>query len=135
VDVRLFSLIVDYQAAVSSAVKLLEASGIARPKTNTAWACNGIDNIGTLAGGVQYRKHGYGCAVHLKSGEVDFDFGENGEIDGVDTWRLSVFAEGKLSQYGFASEDELEATFKSAVASGHLVYSGYILHYVRDASA
>ncbi len=134
-DQRLATLIDDYIASVSSAVKLLKESGIARPSSNTEWACNGIPQTGVLSGGVKYFKHGYGCAVHLRGGTVDFDFGEKGEINGFDTWRLSGFAEGRLDQYGFSSEKELEACFKAEVTAGALVYSGYILHYLRGAGA
>ncbi|MCY4747319.1 hypothetical protein NYO99_20270 [Pelomonas sp. UHG3] len=134
-DKRLAILIDDYTASVSFAVGLLEQGGIGRPNSNTEWACNGIPQTGVLPGGVKYFKHGYGCAVHLKSGTVDFDFGENGQIDGFDVWRLSGFAEGKLGQYGFQSEKELEACFKAEVVAGALVYSGYILHYLCGDSA
>jgi hypothetical protein len=78
---------------------------------------------------VRYYKHGYGCAVHLPTGTVDFDFGEHGEIDGFDVWRLSNYAGRRLSAYGIASDDELKKVFDVAVKDGALVYSGYILYY------
>jgi hypothetical protein len=134
-DHRLATLIDDYCASVSTAVKLLEQGGIARPESNTTWACNDIPQTGVLPGGVRYFKHGYGCNVHLKGGPVDFDFGEKGEINGFDTWRLSSFADERLEQYGFSSEKELETCFKAEVAFGSIVYSGYILHYLGDAGA
>lgn len=134
-DHRLATLIDDYCASVSSAVKLLAQGGIAHPESNTAWACNDIPQTGVLPGGVKYFKHGYGCAVHLKGSPVDFDFGEKGEINGFDMWRLSSFADERLEQYGFNSEKELEACFKAEVAIGSIVYSGYILHYLGDAGA
>ncbi len=66
---------------------------------------------------------------------MDFDFGEKGEINGFDIWRLSSFADERLEQYEFSSEKELEACFKAEVALGSIVYSGYILHYRGDAGA
>jgi hypothetical protein len=134
-DPRLATLIDDYIASVSSAVKLLERGGIARPESNTAWACADISQTGVLPGGVKYFKHGYGCAVHLKRGLVDFDFGERGEINGFDVWRLASFANERLGQYRFSSEKELEACFKAEASAGTLVYSGYILYYLRHAGA
>jgi hypothetical protein len=134
-DHRLAKLINHYLASVSAAVKLLELAGFERPESNTTWACNGIPQIGVLPGGIKYFKHGYGCAVHLDSGEVDFDFGENGEINGFDTWRLSSFANERLFNYGFSSEKDLEACFKAEVTAGALIYSGYILHYVAATDA
>lgn len=134
-DQRLASLVDDYLASVASAVKLLQQAGIVLPRSNTEWACNELPQTGILPGGIKYFKHGYGVAVHLKSGTVDFDFGEKGEINGFDVWRLSAFAEENLGQYGFNSEEELAACFKEEVNAEALVYSGYMLHYVRDAGA
>jgi hypothetical protein len=134
-DKRLSLLIDDYLASVSSAVELLELSGVTRPASNTEWACNGVAHTGVLSGGVEYFKHGYGCMVRLKSGPVDFDFGEKGEINGFDVWRLAGFAEGKLGQYGFTAKTELETLFKAEVAAGEIIYSGYINHYLRETGA
>jgi hypothetical protein len=129
-DQRLFLLIQDYQSAVARAVQLLEQAGIARPESNIAWACCDMNQSGVLADGVKFYKHGFGCAVHLQDGCVDFDFGANGEITGFDTWRLAGFAEARLMQYGFASEKELEECFQAEVKAGNVIYSGYILHYL-----
>lgn len=134
-DKRLSALIKDYLASVSRAVQLLAQGGISQPCSNTEWACNDVPQTGILPGGVKYYKHGYGCAVHLNDGTVDFDFGENGENDGFDTWRLSGFAQGKLSQYGFESEDEVKMCFNAAVAAGELRYSGYILYYLHETAS
>ena len=127
---RLAILISDYQANVTSAVDLMQRSGIPRPLTNTDWVVTDIPQRGELEGGVRYFKHGYGCAVHLPTGTVDFDFGAQGEISGFDAWRLAGFAGDRLSAYGFADEDALTECFNAEVAAGALVYSGYILYYV-----
>jgi hypothetical protein len=129
-DARLDRLIADYLEAVEAAVALMEASGLGRPSTNIAWARTPLPPTGRLAGGVPYRKHGYGCAVQLPRGTVEFDFGPRGEINGFDDWRLVVFAGGRLGTYGFASEEELTAVFRRHVALGELVPSGFVLHYV-----
>lgn len=39
-----------------------------------------------------YLKHGAGCTVYFQDGEIDFDFGRHGEINGFDPWRLFIFA-------------------------------------------
>ncbi len=132
-NIALVDLVSDYLAAVSTAVRLMHESGLPLPATNTAWAINGIPQSGTLHGGVRYYKHGYGCAVHLRGGVVDFDFGANGETTGFDLWRLSAFASERLPQYGFKGEDALKSAFEQAVASEELQYSGYILYYLRKA--
>ncbi|MDY0835529.1 DUF6896 domain-containing protein [Pseudomonas sp. SED1] len=129
---QLAMLISDYQASIAAAVDMMQRSGIPRPPTNTDWVVTDIPQRGELEGGVRYFKHGYGCAVSLPTGTVDFDFGDRGEIDGFDAWRLASFAGDKLSDYGFADEDAITECFKAEVAAGSLVYSGYILYYVAD---
>lgn len=128
-------LIADYKTTVFEAVTLLKKSGIPLPSTNTEWTGFDIPARGTLEGGVPYFKHGYGCAVRLPSGSVDFDFGANGEIDGFDSWRLLSFAGEKLSEYGFADDAAMQACFKSEFAAGSLIFSGYILYYVAESIA
>jgi hypothetical protein len=134
-DERLSKIIRDYQSAVREAVDLMTRSGVPRPASNMDWVGTDVRQIGELAGGVRYFKHGYGCAVQLPSGSVDFDFGEHGEIDGFDLGRLSYYARGRLSAYGLASEEELKGVFEAAVRNGELVYSGYILYYTRRSLA
>lgn len=128
-------LIADYQASVRDAVTLLQKSGIPMPATNTEWTGVDIPSRGQLDGGIPYFKHGYGCAVRLPGGAVDFDFGAHGEIDGFDAWRLVSFAGQRLAEYGFANEAMLIACFKKEVEAGSLIYSGYILHYIAGALA
>lgn len=129
---QLAILISDYQASVAAAVDLMQRSGIPRPLTNSDWVFNDIPQRGELEGGVRYFKHGYGCAVSLPTGTVDFDFGAHGEIGGFDAWRLAGFAGDKLSEYGFSDEAAITACIEAGVAAGSLVYSGYILYYVAD---
>ena len=133
-DPRFSQLIHDYQAAVGEAVELLVRSGIPLPDSNTAWTVTDVRQIGELAGGVRYFKHGYGCTVKLPTGTIDFDFGEHGDIDGFDVWRLRNFARCRLSSYGFASEEEVGTAFEAAWNSGELVFSGYILYYLKCSS-
>jgi hypothetical protein len=132
---NLARLIADYQASVRDAIDLLKKSGIPLPATNTEWTGIDIPQRGELEGGIPYFKHGYGCAVRLPSGSVDFDFGAHGEIDGFDAWRLISFAGRRLHDYGFTNDDALNACFKSEVLVGSLLYSGCILHYIAENSA
>ena len=133
-DSRLLALINDYLDAVSTAVALLEKAGIPRPKSNTDWVGYDMPQIGVLPGNVKYAKHGYGIVVHLQEGEVDFDFGASGQINGFDDWRLVLFSEERPGQHGFNSEEEIKQSFKAAVATGAFEYSGYILYYLRPQS-
>lgn len=132
---RLALLVCDYQASVRCAVELMQQCAIPLPASNSDWAGLDIPEQGQLTGGIRYFKHGYGCAVHLPTAIVSFDFGEHGEIDGVTLSRLAGFAENRLAQYGFTDEDELKQCFEHEVAAGALVYSGYILYYVAAAES
>nr|WP_305009462.1 MULTISPECIES: hypothetical protein [Providencia] len=133
-DTRLRNLINDYLKRISEAIELMKLSGIALPKSNNEWACNALPIKGVLNGGVKYFKHGYGCAVHLKSGVVDFDFGEHGEINGFDYWRLKSISDNSLNQYGFNSPNELKECFETEISNGNLIFSGYILYYKKNTS-
>lgn len=131
---RLARLISGYQASVRTSVALMQRSGIPLTLTCMDWVKTNIPNRGQLEGGIHYYKHGYGCAVSLFTGKVDFDFGRCGEIGGFDVWLLAGFADSRLLEYGFATETALKECFKEEVAAGSLVYSGYILYYVADAA-
>ena len=128
-DSRLSTLIERYQARVRLAVELMTTSGIERPASNRAWSDLDIPQSGVLQGGGRYYKHGYGCAVHLPDGPVDFDFGPHGEIDGFDAWRLIGFAGARLREYGFSGEVELKTVFDET-SQEHMVFSGYLLYFL-----
>ncbi|WP_442783149.1 DUF6896 domain-containing protein [Collimonas fungivorans] len=131
-DKQLKNLVSDYQASVRTAVEIMQRSGIRLPTTCGDWVETDIPQSGELEDGIRYIKHGYGCKVELSTGPVDFDFGELGEIDGFDVWRLVSFAGHRLAEYGYETSDAVEESFKAAVKSGSLVSSGYILYYVAD---
>jgi hypothetical protein len=129
---KLKKLVLAYQASVRTAVELMQQSGIRLPVNSSDWIATEIPAHGELVGGVTYYKHGAGCLVDLPSGAVDFDFGSLGEIDGFDEWRLAKFAGSEFAKYGFETKDEIETSFQSAVKSGSLVSSGYILYYATE---
>ncbi|MEI7250944.1 DUF6896 domain-containing protein [Pectobacterium versatile] len=95
-----FRLIVDFQESVQNALKIMQRSGIRMPPSRNDWIESDIPITGELDGGVKYYKHGAGCLVSLSSGEVDFDFGEEGEIGGFNLWWLTQFAGENLTDYG-----------------------------------
>lgn len=98
--------------------------------SDSEWASAEGPPAGTLLSGYRFYKHGVGCAVHGPSWSVDFDFGEQGQIDGIDPHRLRAFAEQNLSKHGFESPDEVDQLFADAAKRGSLRFSGYILYYV-----
>ncbi|WP_338523016.1 hypothetical protein NUH87_24460 [Pseudomonas batumici] len=129
---QLVRLITDYQTSVKTAVALMQRSGIRMPFSFTHWIETDIPQSGELDGGAHYFKHGAGCTVSFTTGEVDFDFGEQGEIGGFDLWRLVRFAGSRLADYYFDSKDEVKRCFEAAVTDGSLVYSGCDLYYVAN---
>ncbi len=113
-DSGLSRLIADYQAKVAVAVAMLESAGIPRPSTNREWVKTILPHEGSLGNGFSYCKHGFGCRVHGPERQVDFDFGDEGQIDGFDAGWLFGFAGERLSEYGFRSLDEVEAAVRQA---------------------
>ncbi|WP_147292965.1 DUF6896 domain-containing protein [Dyella psychrodurans] len=130
-DSRLLNLVREYQFAAKAAIDLMVQSGISLPSSNRAWSMNDVPNIGVLARGIRYRKHGYGCEVFLPDIAIDFDFGDHGEYDGFDLWRIRIFAGERLTQFGISSGEELDGLFKEAVRTGALVQSNGTLYYLR----
>ena len=127
-DQRLLQLIRDYQGRVFLAVAMLEAAGIPRPASNTAWATRDFPRRGPMPGGFTFYPHGFGCAVHCPDWIVDFDFGTAGEIDGFDAGRLRDFARKRLAEYGFDSEKDIELSVRRAAESNDLRFSGSLYY-------
>jgi hypothetical protein len=132
-DRRLWNLIKDYQRRVADAVAMLEAAGIPRPSSTTSWVESHDFGRMSLPDGFQAYKHGFGCSVDGPEWGVDFDFGESGQIDGFDAWRLYDFARRRLREYEFSSEEEIKSAVRLAAEAGELKFSGYILYYLTDA--
>lgn len=129
---RLTRLIFDYQESVRTAVVLMLRSGIKMPHSGWHWTRVDVPNSGELEGGVTYIKHGSGCEVELSTGSVDFDFGENGEISGFDSWKLFCFAKNRMIQYGFDSYGEIEECLSADQRAGTVIVDRSGLHYIAD---
>jgi hypothetical protein len=132
-DNRLAKLIRDYQRRVADAVAIMESAGISRPKSNLDWTVRKDPGRITLSSGFSFYKHGFGCSVDGPEWGVDFDFGDQGQIDGFDAWRLYDFARRRLSHYGFTSEEDIGSAVRQAADADELSFSGYILYYLTDA--
>ena len=117
-DARLIRLINDYQKVVHRSVELMRASGIAMPRSGSEWARTDMPQSGVLGQGSTYYKHGFGCTVWLPTGAVDFDFGEHGEINGFDSWRLRSFAKLDPKFYEFETVESIQNAFDDAVQFG-----------------
>lgn len=131
-DELLARLISDYQQAVGTAVLLMSESGIEIPSNINDLLNLDIPAQGELSGGIRYFKHGYGFLVHLPEGEVDFDFGLQGEIDGFDEWRLWKFCQHRPNTYAFDTQQALLDCVRHALEEGMLAASSHNLYYVVD---
>lgn len=134
---RLLDLIRDYQAAVEEAITHFERHrGLERPQHPQDWISSSLPQTGFIDAEqtLPYFLHGYGCAVRLPSGGVDWDFGLEGQTDGFDAWRLWQFARSRPTAFPeFQEEAVLQAAFAEAKARGYLYASPYILYYLTDA--
>jgi hypothetical protein len=129
---ELQSLISDFVATVARRfAQLQREAGVAAPESSTAWATNGLKK-GILSDGAAYSKHGVGCLIEASAGGVDFDFGDRGEIDGFDAWRLVQFAEISRGRHAITDKKKLEALLDSALAAGEIEKRGS-LYYVKKA--
>lgn len=100
------------------------------PSSANSWGKTNFPVEGNLKGGISYYKHGAGCKVKLPSGTVDFDFGEMGEIDGFDDWKLQQYIEPLLPAFGFTTTKDVELSFDQAVQAGSITSPGRELFYV-----
>ncbi len=131
-DARLKRLIDNYRDTVRRAVAVLEANGIPRPKSTMDCISYNVPQLGELSGGGKYFIHGFGCTVKTLDFYVDFDFGENGQIE-VRLLRMADYARDRLSgTYSIADKNELKTIFDDACHAGELIDSGYILWYVNE---
>lgn len=128
---ELLELIEAYRAKASELIPRLSASlGFKLPITNTEWTGLDIPPQGKTSDGLQYFKHGYGVAIKYDGGVIDVDFGDRGEYDGFDAWRLFRFAEECKFDTPYQDFREIEADIKDAESGRQLRFSGYILYYL-----
>lgn len=122
-----------YRSKASELIpRLSESLGFTLPITNLEWVSFNIPQRGQTAEGLHYFKHGYGVAIRYDGGEIDIDFGDNGEYDGFDGYRLFRFAVESNMRIPYRNAQELVADIKEAESKGEIWYSGYILYYLSN---
>ena len=123
-DATLDKLIGQFRAAQDMAVTVLtERLRIPRPQTAREWvffcSTHKLNHRYTLQD-VDVYTHGYGIELKIGGLVVDFDWGENGEPDGFDAWRLYNFAvENKLPVS--ATHGAIQNQLDPAVVAGELL--------------
>jgi hypothetical protein len=115
---RLTEFIREYQMQVREAALLLQTKlGL---DNLMYWRQDKIERMGILdpERQISYEFHGSGCRVSLPSGEVDWDFGYDGRLDGLNPWFLWCFAQFGANFPEFKDKVTLDEAFSAAVRQG-----------------
>jgi hypothetical protein len=126
---KLNELINIYLNIEENFIKLfLNEKNLSAPKSNFAWSIIDIPQKGNLRNGTEYFKHGFGIDFKNKEWKISMDFGDKGEWDGFDAWRLFLFAQDNPLELKFKSEDEIEALLIQGEKSGIFVKRGDLVY-------
>ena len=92
---ELSKIIEAFNAAQRKAVEVLESKFVCeRPASQDDFIFRCVPAIREAdysAGGYRIRPHGIGMEIEGNGLSIDFDFGENGELNGFDAFRLHNF--------------------------------------------
>lgn len=78
--------------------------------------------------GVGVYAHGIGIELTFDGLTIDFDWGDSGEPDGFDAWRLSTFAEANGIAACCADNSRVRSWLEEAVALGELIRVGSLYY-------
>jgi len=127
----LHNLIVQYQRAVEELFpRVASHLKVQLPVSNVEWTLIRPERRGETPDGIKYFMHGYGIAMDDGNLKVDFDLGENGQINGFDAERLAKFVEKNEIKTPLKNRNAIAAAITEAESTGELSYSGYILYYL-----
>ena len=83
------------------------------------WRQNNVPRTGIL-GKYEYSFHGIGCCFNFGDITVDYDYGDQGRIDGFDLWRLTIFGEQLKDFQSYIDSGTLKSEFESCIESGEI---------------
>jgi len=110
-------LIREYKMRVREAAALFQQHmKIANPMY---WRQVGLSQTGFIDSEktIEYYFHGSGCRVALPSGPVDWDFGYDGRLDGLDPWFLWEFAQKGTENFPeFRIKQNFDMAFEAAIS-------------------
>ena len=126
-NATLDTLIEKFRAAQDIGVATLENDlKIPRPSSGLDWVhyCikNNLSEVEDLRG-VGIYTHGYGVELTIGALIIDFDWGDNGEPDGFDAWRLWRFTQSNHPEIE-CSHESIERWLESAHQDGELTKVG-----------
>lgn len=102
---------------------LADVLGVRRPTSGPDWVTlcqeSGLYHIRKVNGVVVYA-HGYGIELTDPELSIDFDWGDAGEPDGFDAWRLWWFFESNLLPTACESLGQVRGWLHEAAAAGEL---------------
>jgi hypothetical protein len=87
-------------------------------------------NVRWINGGEVY-SHGYGIELVIDGVTIDFDWGERGESDGFDVWRLYNFARLNPAIVARVPHAQVREWMEEALAAGELVEDRYLCYSPR----
>ncbi|HYH65496.1 MAG TPA: hypothetical protein VD866_12440 [Urbifossiella sp.] len=105
--------------------------GVRLPHSPEEWVTicgeTGLYNVRWI-NGVEVYSHGYGIELSFGGLTIDFDWGEFGEADGFDVWRLWNFARLNPCDEPCPEHAEAKTWIEAAVAAGHLTQDRYLCY-------
>lgn len=135
---ELVELINEFNAAQIKAVELLESEfNCPRPISSDDFIIRCVPIIRKSnyeSAGCKIRPHGIGMEVTTSGTIIDFDFGQNGEFNGFDAWRLSEFVKNNKLKTTLTSEKDIESEITKAIKEGEIIKGKGMgnLHYVNS---
>lgn len=124
-------LIKCFRTAQDLAVKtLVQKLKIPQPASKYDWLSICREHAKTCSK-LGIRPHGVGVELKIDSLTSDFDWGDNGEPDGFDGWRLYNFALYNLPTVK-CTHSEVNSWLDAAWSSGEIVKQGDLYYYPRN---
>jgi len=133
---RLVALIERFRAAQDRGVGFIvdvlgPTLGVRLPASPMEWVgiCGetGLYNVRWI-NGVEVYSHGYGIELIFGALTIDFDWGEFGEPDGFDVWRLWHFARMNLCNVPCPKHADVKVWVEEAVAAGELTKDRFLYY-------
>jgi hypothetical protein len=117
---------------VAAVVEVLgPALGVRLPASNREWvrmsAECGVNRAGRV-NGIEVDAHGYGIELVLDGVTIDFDWGDSGEPDGFDAWRLWNFVQVNGIAVDCGRSSQVRSWLEEAAALGELTRDS-LLYY------